>query len=96
MLPASLQVRSFSAIRLVVGTIGYMSPEQVDGQRLDARSDIFSVGIVLYELLPGRRPFQGSSAVAVMHAIASEPAPSLPRKAIPSPRPRLPVPSIGN
>lgn len=64
---------------LVVGTIGYMSPEQVDGQRLDARSDIFSFGIVLYELLTGRRPFQGSSAVAVMHAIASEPAPSLPR-----------------
>lgn len=63
---------------LVVGTIGYMSPEQVSGQRLDARSDIFSFGIVLYELLAGRRPFQGPSAVAVMHAIASEPAPALP------------------
>jgi serine/threonine-protein kinase len=63
---------------LVVGTMGYMSPEQVSGQRLDARSDIFSFGIVLYELLSGRRPFQGTSAVAVMHAIASEPAAALP------------------
>jgi serine/threonine-protein kinase len=64
---------------LVVGTIGYMSPEQVNGQRLDARSDIFSFGIVLYELLIGRRPFHGPSAVAVMHAIAHEPAPALSR-----------------
>ncbi len=56
---------------LVVGTAGYMSPEQVNGQRLDARSDIFSFGIVLYELLSGRRPFQGASTVAVMHAIAT-------------------------
>jgi serine/threonine-protein kinase len=55
-----------------------MSPEQVSGQRLDARSDIFSFGIVLYELLAGRRPFQGPSTVSVMHAIASEPAPALP------------------
>jgi len=63
---------------LVVGTPSYMSPEQVNGQRLDARSDIFSFGIVVYELLSGRRPFQGANAVAVMHAIVSEPAPALP------------------
>jgi TolB-like protein len=69
---------------LVVGTPGYMSPEQVSGQRLDARSDIFSFGIVLYELLSGRRPFQGHSAVAVMHAIVSEPAAPLPRDVPPT------------
>lgn len=63
---------------LIVGTIGYMSPEQVGGQRLDARSDIFSFGIVLYEALAGHRPFRAPSTVAVMHAIASEPAPALP------------------
>jgi eukaryotic-like serine/threonine-protein kinase len=63
---------------LIVGTPGYMSPEQVSGQQLDARSDIFSFGIVLYELLSGHRPFQRPTAVAVMHAIVSEPAAALP------------------
>ncbi len=53
----------------VVGTIGYMSPEQVRGEALDARSDIFALGAVLYELLSGRRAFEGQTSADVMSAI---------------------------
>ncbi len=61
----------------VLGTVGYMSPEQVRGQPVDHRSDIFSFGVVLYEMLTGRRAFHGDSAVETMNAILKEdPAPA--------------------
>jgi serine/threonine protein kinase/Tfp pilus assembly protein PilF len=64
------------------GTVPYMSPEQLLGQPVDARSDIFSFGVVLYECLTGRQPFRGPNAIDILHAILHEPTPSL-RKAIP-------------
>ena len=51
---------------MVLGTIGYMSPEQVRGETADHRSDIFSFGAILYELLSGKRAFQGQSSVEHM------------------------------
>jgi eukaryotic-like serine/threonine-protein kinase len=60
----------------IVGTFQYMSPEQVQGQELDGRSDIFSLGAVLYEMLAGKRAFQGKTQLSVASAILeSEPAP---------------------
>src|SRR6266487_3453350 len=60
----------------VMGTAAYMSPEQVDGKALDARSDIFSFGSVLYELLTGRQAFRGENSISTMAAILhNEPKP---------------------
>jgi tetratricopeptide (TPR) repeat protein/tRNA A-37 threonylcarbamoyl transferase component Bud32 len=61
---------------MVMGTVPYMSPEQVRGEPLDCRSDIFSFGAVLYELLSGRRPFEAKSSAEVISAIlTAEPLP---------------------
>jgi Tol biopolymer transport system component len=62
---------------VVLGTLGYMSPEQVRGKPTDARSDIFSFGAVLYEMLSGRRAFHGDSAADTMSAILREDPPDL-------------------
>ncbi len=57
----------------VTGTIAYMSPEQARGDRVDARSDIFSFGIVLFEMLSGQLPFSGPNAIAILHNIHFSP-----------------------
>ena len=70
----------------MVGTLKYMSPEQVQGLAVDARSDLFAAGIVLYQLLTGKRPFDGEGEFAIIHQIVSQ-QPAAPS----SINPQLPV-----
>ncbi len=79
---AKLGGTSLTRTGYMVGTIHYMSPEQVRAQPLDGRSDVFSVGVILYEMLAGRRPFAGEAATDVLYKIAhAEPLP-LPPEAL--------------
>ena len=62
---------------VVMGTPSYMSPEQVAGKKVDGRSDIFSLGVVLFEMLAGQKPFRGDDMTSVMYKIAHEKHPSI-------------------
>jgi eukaryotic-like serine/threonine-protein kinase len=62
----------------VIGTVGYMSPEQAEGKALDPRSDIFSFGSMLYEMATGRRAFRGDSPLAIMAAVLRDEPPPVP------------------
>src|SRR3974390_1832248 len=62
----------------VLGSPYYISPEQAQGQRVDVRTDLYSLGVMFYEMLTGQRPYGGRSAVAIMSQHTSAPVPSLP------------------
>jgi eukaryotic-like serine/threonine-protein kinase len=69
---AAIIVSHLTRTGLAIGTAGYMSPEQVRGERLDARTDLFSFGLVLYEMATGQRAFAGKTAAAVHEAILNQ------------------------
>lgn len=71
-----------TATGAVIGTPHYMSPEQAQGQELDHRADIYSIGVVLYEMLTGSVPFSGNSALSIGIKHLKEPVPSLPANLI--------------
>ena len=62
----------------IAGTLRYMSPEQLEGNDVDARADIFAFGVVLYEMVTGRRPFEGTTTMEVVAAILSADPPAVP------------------
>src|SRR5216683_3754212 len=73
----TIPLESDTGSGVILGTVGYMSPEQVRGEHVDHRCDLFSFGVILYEMLTGRRAFHGSSAVETMNAILKEEPPEL-------------------
>jgi hypothetical protein len=68
----SLAAQSLTQPHVIVGTVAYMSPEQAEGRPVDHRSDIFSLGVVLYEMACGRRPFGGDTAFSLISSIIKD------------------------
>ena len=69
----------FATVHGGAGTIGYMAPEQIEGRPADARSDVFGLGVVIFEMITGERPFKGETAWATMNATMNSPAPDVAR-----------------
>ena len=74
---ARITASSKTKTGVVLGTPSYMSPEQLSGKHVDGRSDIFSLGVMLYEMLVGKRPFKGDSMATLLFQIANEPHPDI-------------------
>lgn len=67
-----MAIKSGTTPGVIIGTANYMSPEQAKGKEVDARSDIFSFGIVLYEMLTGKRAFDGETPLETISSILKE------------------------
>jgi DNA-binding NarL/FixJ family response regulator len=74
----SLDDAGTTAVGQVLGSPYYISPEQSQGQRVDVRTDLYSLGVMFYEMLTGQRPYSGRSALAIMEQHAAAPVPTLP------------------
>src|SRR5438552_3183151 len=75
--PTAVMPRQLSTPGVVMGTVGYMSPEQAQGKQVDQRSDIFSFGCILYEAATGLRPFESDSVIDILHKILHTAAPPI-------------------
>ncbi len=74
---ARVMATSKTQTGIIMGTPSYMSPEQIAGKKVDGRSDLFSLGVVLYELIAGEKPFTGDSIATLMYNITTSPPPSI-------------------
>jgi serine/threonine-protein kinase len=75
---ATVSQHTLTAPGMIAGTLAYMAPEHLRGEPADARSDVWALGIVLYEMAVGKRPFQGQTGFELTSAILSQPQPPLP------------------
>jgi eukaryotic-like serine/threonine-protein kinase len=87
-MPTATESEHLTRLGAAIGTITHMSPEQVRGEELDARTDLFSFGVVLYEMVTGVRPFQGETAGVITEAILNR-APAAPVRLNPGISPKL-------
>jgi predicted Ser/Thr protein kinase len=74
---ARMEMSTMTQSGTIVGTPSYMSPEQIQGVRVDARADIFSLGVIIYEMLTGKRPFEGDHITTIVYKIMNEEPPNI-------------------